>query len=556
MVDSGTAQNTFRSSERQFIRGLYLVICLIVAIAAASFHRIALFQKDGQWIAHAHEVRNTLDALLSAAITAETASRGYSLTGDETFLEPYAAAEQKIGPQLEQLKALVSDNPLQSHRAGKLSALIARQMEQIRLIIDLKDGQKSTTAASENAKHAYDAVRRMSEEMQDAEMALLQQKQDESAHASGITLAVAVLGTFLSIGITGIAAMMISRYFASNRRAHAILRKTNALLDQRIAKRAAALQKAHARLQLTHAAFKNVQESVVITTLDCRIVAVNPAFTAVTEYSRDEVIGKHMRILQSGRQDHTFYEQMWRSLLATGAWQGEIWNRRRYGEIYQEWLSIRTIKDAEGQPIYYIGISVDLNRINHAKTHLEQLAHHDQLTGLPNRLLLQLRLRHTIERATRNDAMCAVLFLDLDHFKPVNDTLGHVAGDELLKLASARMRERLRDIDTLARIGGDEFVIVLEEVYSHENAAAIAHALIKQLSNPFMLSGGQQVNISASIGISTYPYDATHPDELLERADTALYAAKQAGRGTWHFATPPQEPAGLDHAHASKPNLH
>lgn len=542
--DAGTA---LFFSERQFIRGLYLVICLMAAIAATFVYRMSLLEEETQWALHSHEVCETLDALLSTAINAATTSRSYSPTWGGAFPEPLVAAEHKIAPLLDRLNVLVADNPQQMERAEKLAALITRQMELVRLDTDLRKPRKLTAASafadSEDESHAYDAVRRSVEEMQDAEMALLQERQNQSEHATVLALSGVALGTLLATGITGMVVVLIRRHFEGNRRARAALRNTNALLDQRIAQRTAALREADVQLRLANAAFKNVQESIIITTLDYHIVAVNPAFSEVTEYSREEVIGKHVRVLHFDQQDTSFYQQMWRSLVTTGSWQGEIWNRRRNGEIHQVWLSVSTIRGAANEPIYYIGVATDISRMHHAKTHLEHLAHHDPLTGLPNRLLLNLRLKHTVERARRGKTMCAVLFIDLDHFKPVNDTFGHAAGDEVLRLAAGRMRERLRDIDTLARIGGDEFVIVLEEIGSPENAAEIAHSLIKQLCSPFILGNGQAVSIGASIGISTYPGHATRPDGLLASADSALYAAKQAGRGTWHFAAPRQEQA-------------
>lgn len=490
--------------ELKLFHHLYFVICLIAAVSAISMYQISLFENDERSVSHLHKVRDVLDALLLTTIDAEIAYRNGIAAGHQIIPESHLKPEHDIDEQLDQLKLLVSDDPIQSQYAMELATLIARQIEMSRV--------------RKEEIRTHDAIRHVMQKIRDSETIWLKEKQNQSESTARLARTAIVLATFFLIGIATIADVLIRRNFANRHHAYTVL------------------QEAHTQLQLLDAAFRNVQESIVITTLDCRIIDVNPAFSIVTEYSHEEVIGKHIRILQSGQHDSIFYQKMWQSILTTGHWQGEIWNRRQCGDIYQAWLSISTIRNAEGEPAYYIGVSTDLNRMNHAKTHLEYLAHHDQLTGLPNRLLLYSRLKHTIERAKRDTAMCAVLFLDLDRFKPVNDMLGHAAGDKLLKLAAARMRERLRDIDTLARIGGDEFVVVLEEISSQEDAADIAQALIDQLDRPFLLDNGQQANISVSIGISIYPDNAIYPDALLDSADNALYAAKQSGRGTWQFA--------------------
>ena len=292
---------------------------------------------------------------------------------------------------------------------------------------------------------------------------------------------------------------------------------------------------AEERLRLAHAVFENVQEGIVITDLDGKIIAVNPAFRAITEYSESELLGRSMQLGRSGRHDRAFYEEMWACIRATGSWQGEIWDRRKGGETYPQWLGISTVRNDEGAAIYYVGVVADISRMQHAQSHLHYLVHHDPLTGLPNRALLSLRLRHSIERAHRLGTQCAVLFLDLDGFKRVNDLWGHQAGDELLRLAAARMKDRVREVDTLARLGGDEFVLVLEQIASSADVGDFARDLIAQLDGPFTLTGGARVRVGISIGISLCPSDGSDADLLVQRADEALYRAKQAGRGTWRL---------------------
>ena len=240
-------------------------------------------------------------------------------------------------------------------------------------------------------------------------------------------------------------------------------------------------------------------------------------------------------MLQSGRQDRQFYQRMWKALLGSGRWQGEIWNRRKGGEVYIEWITISAMRNDANEIDSYIGTSIDLSRMNHAKTELERLAHHDALTGMPNRLLLITRLEHAIDRAKRVAGLGAVLFVDLDRFKQVNDSLGHLTGDELLKAVAARLRARLRDVDTLARIGGDEFVILLEDIASEGDAAKVTQDLISQLDKAFTLPGEQQVRIGASIGIALFPGDGATATNVIEQADQALYMAKACGRGVYRF---------------------
>lgn len=287
-----------------------------------------------------------------------------------------------------------------------------------------------------------------------------------------------------------------------------------------------------AKLLIANTVFQSTQEAIVVTDANCMIVAINPAFARVTEYTEEEVIGQHMRILRSGRHDAYFYRQMWDAILTTGEWQGAIWNRRKSGEIYHEWLSISTVRDNKGQPFQYVGISVDMGRMNHVETEVEHLAHYDALTGLPNRLLFNSRIQKTWENSHRDGKPFAVLFLDLDGFKAVNDTLGHPIGDELLKAVAARLSEHLRETDTIARLGGDEFVIVLENV-KRDDVAALAQNLVERIAQPFDLGLTSPVRIGLSLGWSYYPDHSAHIATLIAYADEALYRVKRAGRGAW-----------------------
>ena len=289
------------------------------------------------------------------------------------------------------------------------------------------------------------------------------------------------------------------------------------------------------RLRQQAMIFNSTEEGIIITDGRGCVIEANPAFERITEYSLDELRGQNMNIIQSGRQDRSFYQTMWRALTEAGKWQGEIWNRRKSGDIYLEWITISAVRDEDGEVVNYVGTSIDISRMNHAQTELERLAHHDALTDLPNRLLLVSRLEHAMERVKRDDGLGAVLFIDIDRFKQVNDTLGHKAGDELLQAVAGRIKDRLRDVDTLARLGGDEFVILLEEISDEQAAATVAQEVINQLGCPFTLSCGNTAHIGGSVGIALFTQDGSSAIQLIERADQALYAAKNSGRGAYRF---------------------
>ncbi|MFO1358710.1 putative bifunctional diguanylate cyclase/phosphodiesterase [Plasticicumulans sp.] len=317
---------------------------------------------------------------------------------------------------------------------------------------------------------------------------------------------------------------------AENERVTHDLRLAKQALEAEIAER----RRNEAGLRQAAMVYSSTQDGIVVCDPEGTVVAVNPAFSNITGYAEDEVLGRNMRMLQSGYEGRAFYLDFWRALQQSGHWQGEIRNRRCSGEPYLQWLTINAVRDADQTIIRYVGVFSDITAVRNAHD-LEHLAHHDALTGLPNRLLLIAELDQALRRAARSGGGLAVLFLDLDRFKLVNDSFGHTAGDELLVRAAGRLRERLRQSDLLARLGGDEFVVVLEEVTEPERAAGVAQTLIEALQQPFLLGGGHEVWIGASVGISLYPADGAEAGALIQRADTALYRAKEDGRGNARF---------------------
>jgi len=294
-------------------------------------------------------------------------------------------------------------------------------------------------------------------------------------------------------------------------------------------------KKQQEKLDLADAVFQNTQEGIAITDLARNILLTNPAFSTITEYSAEELMGAHMHFLYAQDKNDEALAEKNKSLQESGTWQGALWKRRKSGDIYREWAVISTIRNEQGEPVQYIDISLDISKMKHVETHMEYLAQHDALTGLPNRLLLNSRLEHTLERAHRNNEKCAVMFMDIDRFKNINDTFGHAAGDEVLKIVSQRMKARIRDTDTLARLSGDEFVTVLDGDISNDAATELAKAMIEALEIPCVLPNGIVIKTSISIGISIFPDDGTQAARLLNLADMALYVAKNEGRGKWCF---------------------
>ncbi|MCW8827530.1 MAG: diguanylate cyclase [Gammaproteobacteria bacterium] len=280
--------------------------------------------------------------------------------------------------------------------------------------------------------------------------------------------------------------------------------------------------------------FDNAKEAVLITAPDGTIINVNSAFSEVTGYSEEEAIGNTPKLLQSSIHGADFYEQMWQELRNYGRWQGEIWNRRKSGENYLEWLSIAAVHDKQGKLSHYVAIFADITSEKENKERLQYLAHYDQLTHLPNRILFNDRMRQALAQAKREQRQVAVMFLDLDGFKEVNDSLGHNAGDEMLRQVAQRLEDCLRATDTVARFGGDEFTIVLPEIDNRHSVIRIANKIGEEIAKPYTLDG-QEAHITTSIGISLYPDDSEAPEKLLDYADNAMYHAKRHGKNHHEF---------------------
>ncbi len=287
-------------------------------------------------------------------------------------------------------------------------------------------------------------------------------------------------------------------------------------------------------LRLFQRVFDNAIEGIAVTDADGTIVSVNPAFTTITGYSAEEAIGRNPRILKSDRHDKAFYQEMWDSLIQHGQWSGEIWNRRKDGEAYPEWLNITAIGRDASDPLYYVSVFHDITEMKRKEKQIRYQALHDALTGLPNRVLFQDRLQVSLKRAEREPFEIAVVFFDLDNFKNINDSLGHSAGDLLLQQLAQRIGGVVRSEDTLGRLGGDEFVMMIAAPEVSRVAVEIVERLLRSLEKPFRI-GGQELFVTVSIGLAFYPRDARDAEELVVNADLAMYRAKHQGKNQYEF---------------------
>ncbi|CAG9173445.1 Inosine-5'-monophosphate dehydrogenase [Cupriavidus laharis] len=305
-------------------------------------------------------------------------------------------------------------------------------------------------------------------------------------------------------------------------------------LQQALRERDEALLQSAYHLKLADRVFEATLDGVMVTDLNGVIERVNPAFTELTGYSQAEAIGQTPRLLSSGKQGPDFYQSLWRQLHEHGSWQGEIWNRRKNGELYLEYLSISGIHNPDGHCTHYAAIFSDITQRRQDEERLNHLAMHDALTALPNRTLFSERLKHAIAHAERAGRRVAVMFLDLDRFKLINDTMGHGVGDHALKIIAQRLKQAIRETDTVARLGGDEFTVVIEDIEDIRHVAQIAQSLLSVVGHPID-THGQTVFVTPSIGISIYPDDGTDPQQLLMQADLAMYEAKDEGKNNFRF---------------------
>ncbi|MBF0381541.1 MAG: EAL domain-containing protein [Magnetococcales bacterium] len=340
--------------------------------------------------------------------------------------------------------------------------------------------------------------------------------------------------TFDESGISGL--VLTFSDITERKQNQEALQEAHELLEERVKERTKELRVVNERLNLTAQVFECTAEAIVITDSTNKIVEVNPAFSRITGYSLIEAIGRDPGFMKSDRHDREFYSIMWRKIWKDGFWQGEIWDRRKNGEIYPKWLSINTVKNDSGELINCIGVFSDISIVKSAEEKLEKLAFFDPLTALPNRSLFKTRLEHEFTAAQRHNTKVALLFLDLDNFKNVNDTLGHSAGDQLLVVMADRIKSCVRESDTVSRLGGDEFTVILTGLEDEKAISPVADNILRALKQPVNLNE-HQVMVGCSIGIAIYPTDGDSSDVLIRNADASMYHAKAMGRNSYAFFT-------------------
>jgi diguanylate cyclase (GGDEF)-like protein/PAS domain S-box-containing protein len=309
------------------------------------------------------------------------------------------------------------------------------------------------------------------------------------------------------------------------------------VLNRKLSTKLLELEKQGEELELATLVFQSSSEGMMVTDANNRIITVNPAFSAITGYSYDEVKGKLPSILNSGQHEPSFYQQMWRQLKSSGKWQGEIWDKRKDGEVCPRWLTINTIRNKDSSAHRYVAIFSDTSKKKQSEELIWRQANFDTLTGLPNRNMFRNRLELELKKSNHAELQLGLLLLDLDLFKEVNDTLGHDVGDILLQQATRRINECVGEADTVARLGGDEFAVILPEIAKTSYIEDITDKLIIQLAKPYTI-GNEVIHVSASIGITLYPNDTTNIDVLLKNADQAMYVAKKKGRNRFSYFTP------------------
>lgn len=317
---------------------------------------------------------------------------------------------------------------------------------------------------------------------------------------------------------------------------HREVRKIKDSLEKMIQKRTEDLVSSNSKLEMFKKILENTSEAVIITDVNGRILDMNDAMSVMTGFEREELLGQDFCLFNSFKQEPDFRERLLETMKKNGHWEGEVWDRRKDGSVFPKWQTVNTIYDETGAVVNYVGVSTDISVLKEAEETLNHLAYYDPLTGLPNRMLFSDRLEHQIACSKRVGTIFSLLFIDLDRFKTVNDTMGHLMGDALLVSVSERLKEAIRDSDTLCRIGGDEFALILQDLSDARDAGVVAADIVQKVSEPFQIEGSD-IYIGASIGISLFPRDGSDPETLLRKADAAMYLAKDGGKGMYCFAS-------------------
>ena len=494
------------------------------------------------WVAHSHQVNASLFQILLALKSAETGQRGFLLTENTTYLKPYTQSIEQLDSLLTSVRLLIMDNPSQQNRLKKIIPLKDEKLKELANTIFLISTQNREAALriviNGKGKMLMGRLSVLINDMINAEYALVIERRHALYLSKMLVQRTQVIGFVLIILISLVTFIKIRKLLFWQSKAEKDLTYANdalAIQNQEKDKRAN-------ELMLAASVFTYALEGIMITDSATTVIDVNNTFTDITGYSREEVIGQSSRFLQADRHSSDFYSAMWHIISTTGQWVGEISSRRKNGENYVASTTISTVKDGVGEVSHYVLLFSDITQQREHQFQLEQLAHYDALTKLPNRALLTDRLNQAMLKCQRLHNSLAVTLMDIDGFKYINDTYGHVVGDDLLIIVAERMSHVLCQGDTLARIGGDEFVVVLTDLAKPDDYKSSIERLLLAASKPILV-GNLTLKVSVSIGVTLYPQDTSNSDILVRHADQAMYVAKQAGKNCYRLFDSEQDDA-------------
>nr|WP_297349951.1 EAL domain-containing protein [uncultured Glaciecola sp.] len=533
-VTSVLSQSSYiKVKKTGFFASLFLISILMIIIAT-NFWLSDKAEQDRRRIVHTHEVEASLYQVILALKDAETGQRGYLLTIDKRYLEPYTNARARIDKLLINLQLLTSDNISQQDRLLQINSLIDKKLNELDETITLVVTQQRPVAIdivkSGKGKKLMDRLLDLIDKMANEEAMLLVEREQDLEKTDTLVTSIQVIG-FTTLFLVGIITFLNIKRLVLDQLS---VDEQLVIANQELAFQNEEKDKRASELTLAASVFSHALEGILITDAATTIIDVNDTFTEITGYSREEAIGQTAHFLYENMHPQEFYAEMWSKINTTKRWIGEIFSCRKNGEKYLSRITINAVKNGVGQVSHYVSLFSDITKQHEHQHQLEKMAHFDALTNLPNRALLADRLNQAMLQCKREHSVLAVIFMDLDGFKEINDTNGHAVGDELLIKVSNRMKGVLRQVDTLARIGGDEFVIVLTNLTKNEDCKRTLERLLHAVSEPIVMAD-VVLNVSASIGVTLYPQDYADADILVRHADQAMYIAKQAGKNRYHL---------------------
>jgi diguanylate cyclase (GGDEF)-like protein/PAS domain S-box-containing protein len=531
---SDLKQTSYISAKKIGYYGSFIAIPTLVLFVGINFWFSNKAEQAGDWVAHTHQVTAALSQIQLALKSAETGQRGFLLTEDTRYLEPYTQSIERLDELLTTVRLLTLDNPSQQNRLKKITPLIDKKLSELEQTIFLMTTQSREAAIgiviSGEGKKLMEQLSASISEMRNEEYSLLIDRRQTLNTSKILVIWTQLIGFILLILIGIITFFKVRKLLFWQKKAE----KELLIANEELAFQNQEKDKRANELTLAASVFTHALEGIMITDATTTIIDVNTTFTEITGYSREEVIGQSSRFLQAGSHPPTFFATIWQVINTTGQWVGEILSRRKNGEEYVSSITISAVKDTVGKISHYVSLFRDITQQREHQCQLEQMAHYDALTKLPNRALFTDRLNQAMLQCQRHHNSLAVTFMDLDGFKYINDTYGHVVGDELLIVMAERLSGALREVDTLARISGDEFVVVLTDLVKPDDYKSSIERLLLAASQPIIL-GDLVLKVSVSIGVTLYPQDTADSDILIRHADQAMYVAKQAGKNRYHL---------------------